>query len=233
VHTSSADGDRAGAEFSSYTRVLPSGGASVIATCTALESACCLHVLEDAEIEKGQGEWRLMVQICCRCPLDKQDAFLELVRGFEAGDVSADWRQHLPRPLGPNLQQAGPWSAAGSGHRREGEGGGGAGISIHPQEAVPEALPAVPGLKKAKREEEMKAKKEKKHRQAAVASPSRPPPALARGEAALSPNALCARVCALKHPGPSNLPNSCCPVCLASHQRAARGRCEQLLLVTE
>jgi hypothetical protein len=31
-----------------------------------------------------------MVQIGCRCPLDKQDAFLELVRGFEALDVPAD-----------------------------------------------------------------------------------------------------------------------------------------------
>jgi hypothetical protein len=31
-----------------------------------------------------------MVQIGCRCPLDKQDAILELVRGFEALDVPAD-----------------------------------------------------------------------------------------------------------------------------------------------
>jgi hypothetical protein len=75
--------------------VLPSGGASAIVTCTALENACCLHAFEDAEMEKGQGEWRLMVQVGCRCPLDKQDAFLELVRGFEALDLPADWRQHL------------------------------------------------------------------------------------------------------------------------------------------
>jgi hypothetical protein len=31
-------------------------------------------------MEKGQGEWRIMVQIGCRCPLPKQDAFLERVR---------------------------------------------------------------------------------------------------------------------------------------------------------
>jgi hypothetical protein len=40
----------ASAEFLSYTPVLPSGGASAIATCTALENACCLHTFEDAEI---------------------------------------------------------------------------------------------------------------------------------------------------------------------------------------
>jgi hypothetical protein len=58
AHTASADVGRAGAEFSSYTRAypLPSGGAAAIATCTALENACCLHAFEDAEMEKGQGE---------------------------------------------------------------------------------------------------------------------------------------------------------------------------------
>jgi hypothetical protein len=39
AHTLTADGDRAGADFSSYTFVLPSDGASAIATYTALESA--------------------------------------------------------------------------------------------------------------------------------------------------------------------------------------------------
>jgi hypothetical protein len=42
-----------------------------------------LHAIADAKMEKGQGEWRIMMQIGCRCPLDKQDAFLELVREFE------------------------------------------------------------------------------------------------------------------------------------------------------
>jgi hypothetical protein len=37
-----------------------------------------------------------MVQIGCRCPLGKQDAFLELVRGFEAREAPVDcWRQQL------------------------------------------------------------------------------------------------------------------------------------------
>jgi hypothetical protein len=36
------------------------------------------------------------VQIGCRCPLGKQDAFLELVRGFPgAREAPADWRQQL------------------------------------------------------------------------------------------------------------------------------------------
>jgi hypothetical protein len=54
-----------------------------------------LHAFADAKMEKGQGEWRIMVQIGCRCPLDKQDAFLELVRGFEAREAPAGWRQQL------------------------------------------------------------------------------------------------------------------------------------------
>jgi hypothetical protein len=83
---------------SSYTYpALSSGGAAAIATCTALENACCLHAFEDAKITKGQGEWWLMVQIGCRCcpPQHKQDLFLELVRGFGAREAPAEWRQQL------------------------------------------------------------------------------------------------------------------------------------------
>jgi hypothetical protein len=54
-----------------------------------------LHAFEDADMVKGQGEWRLMVQIDCRCPPDKQDLFLELVRGFKAREVPGDWHQEL------------------------------------------------------------------------------------------------------------------------------------------
>ena len=36
-----------------------------------------------------------MVQVGCRCPLDKQDAFLEAVRGFGARAVPADWLEQL------------------------------------------------------------------------------------------------------------------------------------------
>jgi hypothetical protein len=46
-------------------------------------------------MEKGQTKWRIMVQIGCRCPLGKQDAFLERVRGFEAHETPAGWRQQL------------------------------------------------------------------------------------------------------------------------------------------
>jgi hypothetical protein len=35
-----------------------------------------MHAFEDAKMEKGQTEWRVMVQIGCRCPQGKQDAFL-------------------------------------------------------------------------------------------------------------------------------------------------------------
>ena len=90
-----ADGDRAGAGVTSYFLPLPSDGTAAIATCTALENACCMHAFEDAKMEKGQTEWRIMVQIGCRCPLGKQDAFLELVRGFGAREAPADWRQQL------------------------------------------------------------------------------------------------------------------------------------------
>jgi hypothetical protein len=55
-----------------------------------------LRAFEDTEMEKaGQGEWRLMVQIGCKCPLPKQDAFLKLVRGFGAREVPAEWPQQL------------------------------------------------------------------------------------------------------------------------------------------
>jgi hypothetical protein len=56
-----------------------------------------LHAFEGAKMEKGQGEWRILVQIGCRCPLGKQDAFLELVRGLGAREAPAGWRQRLRR----------------------------------------------------------------------------------------------------------------------------------------
>ena len=95
AYTFTADGDRAGAEFSSYTYQLPSDGAAAIATCTSLENACCLHGFEDAEMEQGQDELRIMVQIGCRCPMHLQDLFLENVRGFKAQEVPADWHEQL------------------------------------------------------------------------------------------------------------------------------------------
>jgi hypothetical protein len=54
-----------------------------------------LHGFEDAEMEKGQGEWRIMVQIGCRCPMHLQDIFLRHVRGFKAQEVPADWLDQL------------------------------------------------------------------------------------------------------------------------------------------
>jgi hypothetical protein len=97
AHTASADGDRAGAGVASYFLPLPSDGAAAIATCSALENACCMHAFADAKMEKGQTEWRIMVQIGCRCPLGKQDALLERVRGFKskARETPAGWRQQL------------------------------------------------------------------------------------------------------------------------------------------
>jgi hypothetical protein len=44
---------------------------------------------------QGQDEWRIMVQIGCRCPAEKQDLFLERVRGFGAREVPADWHEQL------------------------------------------------------------------------------------------------------------------------------------------
>jgi hypothetical protein len=95
--TATADGDRAASEFSSYTYPLPSGGAAAIATCTSLENACGLHGFEDADMVQGQDELRIMVRIGCRCPLEKQDLFLEHehVRGFKADEVPADWHEQL------------------------------------------------------------------------------------------------------------------------------------------
>jgi hypothetical protein len=57
---------------------------------------------EHAEVEKGQGEWRLVVPIGCRCPLglvpwaSSQGMFLEPLRGLVAGGVPADWRTGMP-----------------------------------------------------------------------------------------------------------------------------------------
>jgi hypothetical protein len=93
--TTTANGDRAGAEFSSYTYPLPSDGAAAIATCTSLENACCLHGFEDADMVQGQGEWRIMVQIGCRCPMHQQDLFLDHVRGFKADEVPLKWLEQL------------------------------------------------------------------------------------------------------------------------------------------
>jgi hypothetical protein len=59
------------------------------------ENACCLHAFADSKMQKGQTEWRIMVQIGCRCPLGKQDALLELVRGFGAREAPAHWPQQL------------------------------------------------------------------------------------------------------------------------------------------
>jgi hypothetical protein len=93
--TTTADGDRPYSEFESNTYQLPSNGDAAIATCTSVENSCCLHSFEDAEMEKGQGEWRIMLQIGCRCPMDLQDIFLEHVRGFKAQEMPADWHEQL------------------------------------------------------------------------------------------------------------------------------------------
>jgi hypothetical protein len=61
-----------------------------------------LHAFEDAKMTKCQGEWRIMIQIGgCRClpppaaQAGRGDPFLELVRGFGALEVPAEWRQQL------------------------------------------------------------------------------------------------------------------------------------------
>jgi hypothetical protein len=54
-----------------------------------------MHAFADAKMEEGQTEWRVMVQIGCRCPQGKQDAFLERVRGFRAREAPAGWGQQL------------------------------------------------------------------------------------------------------------------------------------------
>jgi hypothetical protein len=72
AHVASADVGRAGAGVTSYFLPLPRDGAAAIATCTALENACCLHAFADVKMEKGapaQPEWRIVVQIGCRCPV--------------------------------------------------------------------------------------------------------------------------------------------------------------------
>jgi hypothetical protein len=97
ANTAAADRHRAGAGVASYFLPLPRDGTAAIATCTALENACCMHAFADAKMEKGQPEWRIMVQIGCRCPQGKQDAFLERVRGFRAREAPAGWRQQLSR----------------------------------------------------------------------------------------------------------------------------------------
>jgi hypothetical protein len=105
AHTgAAADVGRPGAGVTSYFLPLPSDGTAAIATCTALENACCLHAFADAKMEKGQGEWRIVMQIGCRCPLSKQDALLELVRGFGATVVPDGWQKQLGLYLGPNLR---------------------------------------------------------------------------------------------------------------------------------
>jgi hypothetical protein len=81
--TAAANGDRAASEFESSTYQLPSNGDAAIATCTTVENSCSLHGFEDAEMMQGQGEWRIMVQIGCRCPMHLQDIFLQHVRGFK------------------------------------------------------------------------------------------------------------------------------------------------------
>jgi hypothetical protein len=66
---------------------------------------------------KGQGEWRLMVQIGCRCLPDKQELFLELVRGFKAREVPGDWYQQL-------VVVGGGGGGLGGGEAEPGGGGG-------------------------------------------------------------------------------------------------------------
>jgi hypothetical protein len=118
AYTGRADGDRAGAVFSSYTFPLPSDGDAAIATSTSVENACCLHGFEDAEMEKGQGEWRIMVQIGCQCPMHLQDIFLQHVRGFKAQEVPADWLEQLMAVGAEGLAGA----SSGSSHKGKGKG---------------------------------------------------------------------------------------------------------------
>jgi hypothetical protein len=56
-----------------------------------------MHAFADAKMEEGQTEWRVMMQIGCRCPQGKQDAFLERVRGVRAREAPAGWRHQLSR----------------------------------------------------------------------------------------------------------------------------------------
>jgi hypothetical protein len=75
-----------------------------------------LHGFEDAKMEQDQDEWRIMVQIGCRCPLDKQDAFLKPVRGFGAREVPAKWHEQL-MAVGAEAERGGS-----SGGDRKGKG---------------------------------------------------------------------------------------------------------------
>jgi hypothetical protein len=54
AHTSSADVGRAGAGVTGFFLLLPSDGTAAIATCTALENACCMHAFADAKMQKGE-----------------------------------------------------------------------------------------------------------------------------------------------------------------------------------
>jgi hypothetical protein len=56
-----------------------------------------LHSFEDADMVQGQGEYRIMVQVGCRCPMHLQDLFLDHVRrrGFGARAVPAEWLEQL------------------------------------------------------------------------------------------------------------------------------------------
>jgi hypothetical protein len=61
-----------------------------------------LHAFEDADMAKGQGEWRIMVQIGCRaCPPHQQDLFLEPA---PAGFAKSVKRQIKPRLLGQGTE---------------------------------------------------------------------------------------------------------------------------------
>jgi hypothetical protein len=77
-----------------------------------------LRAFEDADMVKGQGEWRIMVQIGCRaCPPHQQDLFLELVREFKAHEVPLKWRQQL-MAVGEEKKRGGGSSGGG----RKGKG---------------------------------------------------------------------------------------------------------------
>ena len=78
-----------------------------------------MHGFEDAEMEQGRGEWRIMVQIGCRCPMDLQDIFLEHVRGFKAQEMPADWLEQLMAVGAEGL--AGGSSGGGMGRKGKGK----------------------------------------------------------------------------------------------------------------
>ena len=70
-------------------------------------------------MEKGQGEWRIMLQVGCRCPMHLQDIFLEHVRGFKAQEMPADWLEQL-MAVGAEEGLAG--GSSGSSHKGKGKG---------------------------------------------------------------------------------------------------------------